>query len=493
MNERVDVAVVGAGIGGLSAATLLAARGLSVRVLERSLSVGGKAGVVNIGGVTVDTGPSVLTLPEVFEDIFAASGRELSEVVTLLQPQPAFVYSWDDGVRLELQPKLEATLACVAHALGAQAARELADYLAYARRIWQAAAPHFVLAEAPSLWRLLCMSFGELAELRHIDALGTLGAAIEARVKNPYLRCVLKRFATYNGSDVRRAPATLGCIAHVELGLGGYGVRGGMHALAEALLQAALRVGVRFELSTPVSRILRDGSRITGVLRESGAPLLADQVVVNADVGALRRGLLPGFTLGGRSANLPSMSAYSANVKARRRARPAHQVLFPRDYDAEFADIFDSGRVPREPAVYLCAQEVAHARAGWREHEPLFIMINAPAVSASSGVESSERVRRRLLARLCNAGLIDARDELVWWRTPEQLAAQFPGSDGALYGAASNGPMAAFERPANRVLGARGLFLASGSAHPGGGIPLVAQSGKQAARLVLRERGLDGP
>src|SRR5688572_6022369 len=133
MSERADVVVVGAGIGGLSAAILLAARGLSVRVLERSAAVGGKAGTVEVDGVTADTGPSVLTLTDVFAEIFAASGRRLSDVVTLIRPEPAFVYSWDDGVRLALHQEIEPTLASVEGTLGAEAARELAQYLAYAR------------------------------------------------------------------------------------------------------------------------------------------------------------------------------------------------------------------------------------------------------------------------------------------------------------------------------------------------------------------------
>ena len=301
-------------------------------------------------------------------------------------------------------------------------------------------------------------------------------AAIRSRVRTPALRDVLARYATYNGSDARRAPATLNCIAHVELGLGGWGVRGGMYSVVRALERVARRGGVEFEYGRRVERVDVKGGHAVAV---DGEP--ADVVVVNADVGAVTAGLLRVEPRPSLNVEPRSMSGWNAVVRARRAMRVGHTVLFPeRPYLEEFADVFDRRRWPADPTVYVCAQERCHARGGWPEDEPLFLMVNAPAGAEVDGVEAVA------MRRLVGAGLIAIEDAVVWRRTPRDLAERFPGSEGALYGAASNSMFSAFTRPANRGT-VRGLYYASGSAHPGGGVPLCLQSGRQAAADILAD------
>lgn len=493
MRDSVEVAVVGAGIGGLTAAVYLGAAGLKVRVIERSAHVGGKAGVQVIDGVEVDTGPSLLTLPGVFDEVFAAAGQNFRQAVELVKPTPAFHYVFADGTELRLEHDLDASLAAVARCLSPRAAGDLRGYLDRARGIWEVAAPEFVFAPAPSLCTLAALGPRRLSRFGRIDALSSLERGITRDVDDPRVRDILRRFATYNGSDVRRAPGTLACITHVELALGAFGVRGGLNALAVALEQVARGVGVEFELGRSVREVTFSGGAVAGVCLEDGRELGTSQVVLNADAGALRAGFFGERVrraCGRRSATAPSMSAYTGIVRAKRReGRSAHTVLFPADYLQEFVDIFDRGRTPTDPAIYVCALEVAHGRRGWAEHEPLFVMVNAPAVSAGTEQDSSDSVRSSLLRSLVERGQLEPGDELVWWRTPVDLACEFPGSQGALYGDAFHGPWAAFRRPPSDVGRIAGLYLASGSAHPGGGVPLAAQSGKQAAAAILRRRG----
>jgi 1-hydroxycarotenoid 3,4-desaturase len=172
-------------------------------------------------------------------------------------------------------------------------------------------------------------------------------------------------------------------------------------------------------------------------------------------------------------------------VRASAQPRVAHQVLFPeRDYAQEFVDLFDHDRVPVDPTVYACDQALAHGRTGWSDGSvPLFVMVNAPAGGEADWGALAELV----LAKLGAAGWAAPGDPIVWSRTPAGLAERFPGSRGALYGAASNGPGAAFRRPANRT-SVPGLFLAGGTAHPGGGMPLCVSSGRAAAHEILEER-----
>jgi phytoene desaturase len=482
--------VVGGGVGGLAAAIALASRGHRVDLLEASDRVGGKLGTALLDGVEVDTGPTVLTLPHVLDGILALSGTTLRDELELTEPSPSFRYLYPDGTALDVFPRPADTLASMERTLGRGAADEAAAFLDYSARIWQAAAPHFVFGPAPGPASLLRAGPRLAALLAAVDPLRSMWRAIRGRTRSEHLRWLFARYATYNGSDPRHAPATLNCIAHVELALGGYGVRGGMYEVARALERAAVRVGVRIHPGVRVERIEVEGGRVRGVAAAGGARWPADAVVANADATHVFTDLLPPrqrrHPRGG-----PSMSGWVGILRARRGgggvARAAHTVLFPRRYLDEFADIFDRGIPPREPTVYLCAQEVAYGRTGWADHEPIFLMTNEPAVGGAQPAARSSPAEH-VLARVRAAGLCDVDDRIVWERAPADLAAQFPGSRGSIYGAASNSALAAFRRPANRVRGIGGLYLASGSAHPGGGVPMCLLSGRAAARALLEDR-----
>lgn len=486
------VAVVGAGLGGLSAAIHLAAAGHRVTVLEGADQVGGKAGTVELPGgrssvaVEADTGPSLLTLPHVFDDVFRAAGSSLEDEVDLIRLSPAFRYLWPDGTALDLHHDPRDSTDAVRDALGADAAEDFARFLEYAAGIWEVAAPHFVEGPAPSVGRLA----RHLRALPRIDPLRSMQGAIERRVRSPHLRDVLMRYATYNGSDPRRAPATLLCIAHVDLTLGGLGVRGGVAAVVRALARVARRLGVEIRCGSWVERVHAAAGRVQGVVVD-GRVVRADAVVINADVAHLKDNLLPDRRTPGRG-GAPSTSAWNGILRARRGApRAPHTVLFPERYEDEFADLFDHDRPPRAPTVYLCAQSRAHARDGWEDHEAVFLMVNAPAEPEVGRRDPAvwRTVRETVEARLRAHGLWGDDDALVWSRTPADLAARFPGSRGALYGAASTARLAAFKRPPNRVRAWPGLYLASGTAHPGGGMPLCVLSGRAAARALVSDLG----
>jgi phytoene desaturase len=487
-----DAIVIGAGVGGLAAAIVLAARNKRVLVLEAAAQPGGKAAVSQIDGIEVDTGPSVLTMPDVFQGLFELAGMDIESTLKLRQSSPSFRYLYPDGAVVDVHHELADTIDSVRQSLGADAAKDLESFLAYSKRIWDAAAPVFVYGNAPSFTGVLSHGFKAMTAIASIDPWSVMYGAIRKRVRSTHLRRLLARYATYNGSDVRSAPATLNCIAHVELALGGFGVEGGMYQLVRSLSEAATRLGVEIRCNTPVASLEMNRQQVTGVRCADGNIIQAPQVVANADVAQVVQHLLPEGTRHGiRLRGEPSMSGYNAIFKAKRRensqARVAHTVLFPENYEQEFADIFDHDRPPQEPTIYLCSQETCHGRKGWPEHEPLFVMANAPAEPASGSRDASiwYQLGHVVRERSISFGLIERSDQVVWSRSPTQLAQRFEGSRGSLYGLASNGPTAAFQRPANTVPQINGLFLASGSAHPGGGLPLAALSGRAAAAAAL--------
>ncbi len=489
--------VVGAGLGGLSAAIRLAASGWQVQVVEAASVPGGKAGTVTVDGVTFDTGPSTMTLPHVLAEVFEGAGRRIEDHVTLRELNPGFRYLYPDGTCLDVFQRREDTRASVESTLGSDAAKQFDRFVDYAQDIWDFAAPHFIYDEIPGLH-----SFGKhgpspLGSLTKLDPFRSMIGGIKARVKNQHLRWLFLRYATYNGSDPRKAPATLNCIAHVELGLGGYGIEGGIQAMVRALVELATELGVRFTYDTPVAKVLQEGGRVTGVQTREGNTLAADAVIWNADVAQLRTGALDRPKKAGlRMKTVPSMSGWTAVARARRTGhqRAPHTVVFPEDYDDEFKAIFDRRTAPPRPTVYLCAQEATHAVPGWADAEPVFLMANAPAQKGGQPADPAhwQALSRVMREQAVAAGVLHADDPFVWERSPDDLAVRFPGSHGSLYGEASNSMFSAFLRPRNHLKKLPGLYLASGSAHPGGGMPLCLQSGMLAARAALRTAEQDG-
>lgn len=469
-----DVIVIGAGVGGLAGAISCAARGHRVHLLESASEAGGKLGRASAEGVQFDTGPSVLTLPQVFDELLLLADEPPLETV---RPSRWFKYSFADGMTIEVGHGLRETLDGVRAALGTGPAAQLERFLEQMRVTWEVAAPRFVFGDAPTLGTL---ASARPSELRRIHPFSTLWELICAQVQEPHLRMLLARFGTYAGSDARRAPAVLGTIAWVELGLGGFGVRSGMYRLGERLIRAARKLGVSIRFGAPVKQIRVERGRAVGVVLESGEALACDAVLCNAEAKAALGPLLPKplrRTLPGE----PSFSGRCLVLRSPRVSRPAHEVIFPANYLGELEDL-SAGREPRDPAIYLSAPEVAQLARGWEEDEPLFAMTNAPAGSADEAAWA-ERVRSSLVAR----GAVGPGARVVWQRGPAALAARFPLSDGALYGLASHSWRTAFQRPANRVPHLRGLYLAGGSAHPGAGLPLVAASGKRAAAALCQD------
>jgi 1-hydroxycarotenoid 3,4-desaturase len=490
--EQADVVVIGGGVGGLSTAICLQAAGRSVLLLERHPRCGGKLGTVVVDGVEFDTGPSLLTMPDIFADILGRAGLAFGKDLELLQPSPAFRYHFPSRAILDVFVDPADTLRSIEATFGTAAAREMAGFWRYAQGIWDASKDDFIFHAAPTAMSLVRLGLSRPGALLKVDPFSSMRGAIEARVNHPDLRSLLMRYATYNGSDPLTAPATLNCIIHVEQALGAFGVKGGMGALRDALVRGAEQLGVSILNNVDVTSLVDDGARVTGV-RVGDQVVRAAAVVVNADVAHLRDHLLSAplskrAALPSATKVTPSMSGATMVLKARRRrgkdARVAHEVFFCADYPAEFNDIFRRRRSPVDPTVYVCAKEAAHGAAGWADHEPLFVMVNMPALS-DGVVDDGDDVLAVARARLAAAGAIDDDDEVVWRRSSTGLSHAFPGSLGSLYGPASNSRAAAFTRAKNAVVGVPGLFLASGSAHPGGGVPLCAQSGILAAEAVL--------
>ncbi|MEU7814924.1 phytoene desaturase family protein [Pseudonocardia sp. NPDC049154] len=483
------VVVVGAGVGGLAAAARLAGLGHEVALHERADTHGGKLGVAEVGGFTFDTGPSLLTLPAVLEDVFAATGGPSGLVVEPVDPVCA--YTFGDGTRLEMPHDPDAVPAVLDAALGPGSGAAWRALYERSGRLWDLVGEP-VLRRPLDLRTLLRMS-ARLRDLRAVAPWRTLDGLGRALLPDPRLRTWFARYATYSGSDFRRTPAVLSVTPYVEQRFGGWYVRGGLRRIADALLDRCRALGVTVHLGSEVEAVTVAGGAVRGV-RVGGREVPADVVVCNADASVLYEHLLPARSAARARRDLRRAPRSLAGFVlllglADREPGPAHRVWFPGDYPAEFDAIF--GRSPRpvpDPTIYVHAPDDPALRPddageGW------FVLVNAPVHDPGRGVDWDEpglreRYADHVLATLAARGT-DVRDRIRVReiRTPADLERQTGAPGGAIYGTASHGPRAALRRPANRSP-VPGLYLVGGSAHPGGGLPLVLLSAEITAGLI---------
>ena len=474
------VAVIGGGIGGLAAAIDLARQGCRVTLLERAASVGGKMRVVD----GVDCGPTVFTMRWVFDAIFADAGTSLTDHLTLSPASILARHAWPDGTRLDLFADASRSAAAIEGFAGAGDARGFQRFCEQARRTYATLEGPFIKGGLPTMLSL-ARDVRSLQDLLAIKPFQTLWSAVGAHMRDPRLRQLFARYATYCGSSPFLAPATLMLIADVEQ-QGVWLVEGGMHRVATSLAGLAQSLGATIRTRTEVAEIIvRDG--VTGVRLRSGEVVEADSVVVNADPAALASGLLGTVVRpAARDMAERSLSALTWSGAATANGFPLvrHNVFFSSDYRAEF-DELARGELPGEPTVYVCAQDRdTGAVAG---PERLLILVNAPATADRRALTPAEinQCTDRTFAHLNRCGLTISPGGLT--RTgPADFHRLFPATGGALYGPAVHGSQAAFRRPGSRTK-VPGLYLAGGSTHPGAGVPMAALSGRLAASALMAD------
>ncbi|MBB1251233.1 1-hydroxycarotenoid 3,4-desaturase CrtD [Rhizobium sp. G21] len=503
MRERTGdtVVVIGAGMGGISAAILLAAQGLKVQMIEAAAAPGGKMRRVTAGGHAFDAGPTVLTMKWVFDEILAHCGTSLAEEIPLTRSDVIARHYWRNGERLDLFADVAESRRAIADFAGAREAQGFQRFADDSARIYHLLERSFIDAARPNPLSLSArIGLNRPHALMALKPFATLWSALSDYFADPRLSQLFGRYATYCGSSPFLSPATLMLVAHVEQA-GVWTIEGGMHALARRLMDIACDFGVEIHYGERVSSILSDGSgrKVAGVLTDRERCIAADSVLYNGDVAAL--GPLLGRPAAAERRSPRSLSALVTCGLERPLGVPLahHTVFFSDDYRAEFYDIFDKVRPPRDPTVYLCAQDrlASGARSvGQDERAPerLYCLMNMPADGDSHAPAESEieQCLSSMRHRLEKNGLTISLDRaMLDVTTPESFDRLYPGSGGALYGVASHGWMASFQRPGARGP-LKGLYLAGGSVHPGPGVPMAALSGKIAAQRLIADRASNG-
>lgn len=490
------VIVIGGGLAGLSGAIRLARMGFRVQLFEKNTRPGGKMNHLTLQGSMGEyrfgTGPSLLTMPFVFDELFDFAGIERSSVLDFVPVEPICRYFYPDGTRLSTFADKTRMMHELHSVISPEEARNYEAFLDYTKRIYDLTAEIFLFTPFQELRKLLHLRhIPTLLRLPQINAMRSVHKAVTSYFHDERLIQLFDRYPTYNGSSPFEAPATLNIIPWVEFGLGGFYVRGGMYRLAEEMTRLAENLGVKIMTECPVEKILHDGKRVSGV-QAKGEKFDADYVMCNADVVEAHNTLIEGFSSRQQRLNRlePSVSGMVLywGMKRTFPELEHHNIFFSSNYRHEFEQIFTQKIAPDEPTVYISISSKTDAFHAPANGENWFVLLNMPYLNGQNWQFEKDRMKSAVLKRLAASG-IDAESAIdcEYTHTPQDLYDLYRSNKGSIYGISSNTQMAAFMRPANRSRDLKGLYFCGGSSHPGGGVPLVVLSGKMAAELIQED------
>jgi phytoene desaturase len=475
-----SVIIIGAGVGGLATSIRLANKGYKVTLLERNAFAGGKLSEIKLGDYRFDVGPSLLTMPEKIVELMNLGGKgpdfEFERQDELCR------YFWENGKRFVTHAHPDSFSNEAAKAFGIDS-ESIKLHLKHSKEKYEICEPVFLEKPFPALKTIFHQDFLRgILKMHKLNVWQTMHAENAKRLKNKELIQLFDRYATYNGSDPYRAPATLLAIPHLEYHLGAFLPLDGMYGIIRCLEKKAIQMGVDIQYNCPVSEITFQNKKITGVVSSHGI-IPAEYVISNADSYFTYTQLLKGVNIP-RSIQTAERSTsgfvFNWGIEGEFSALGLHNIFFTENYQNEFKYLRSGKGIFKDPSIYTFISSKKVKGDAPPGHENWFTMINVPAVSNENWDAHIDEAREIILNKISRilGDSIKNKIRAEWILNPHTIEARSSAHLGALYGPASNTRFAAFQRPANRCAELKGLFFTGGTVHPGGGIPLCLSSAK---------------
>jgi len=487
---RQKVALVGAGVGGLSAAIRLAHQGLDVELFEKGSGPGGRCNQLKRGGFTFDTGPTILLMPEVLAETFTAVGRRLEDYMELVRCEPNYKIHFRDGSDITFTSELT-RMGQELERLEKGAFTRYLEFLALGRRQYRASLDRFCAQSFDHVWQYL--SPGTLRGILESKAHRSLYSVVSGFFKDERLRAAMTFQTMYLGLSPYESPAIFGLLPFSELGVGIWFAKGGLYALPLALEKLARELGVTLRYDTAVERIEVSNGRATGVRLQGGERVDAEVVLCNADLPWAYKHLLDGkdTRLKGAEKLRYTSSAFMMYLGTKKSFPQLHHhnVFFGRDYRASFEDIFQRHRIPEDLSFYVCVPNRTDPSLAPEGKDSVYVLVPVPHRHPSLDWQrEAPGVRQRVFERLAEAGLpdLEASLEVETHFTPNDFEAQLNLERGSIFGLSQNFFQVGPFRPPNQDPQLKNLFFVGASTQPGTGLPTVMRSARLTAEKVVR-------
>ncbi|MGB8480481.1 MAG: phytoene desaturase family protein [Acidobacteriaceae bacterium] len=490
------VVVIGAGLGGMTAAIQLARAGFSVDLLEKNGNVGGKLNIHREAGFSFDLGPSIFTLPQIFRPIFEQDGKSLEDYIQLERVDPQWRNFFPDGTVVDLWENA-AAMRHQLDKLGPHAVEDYASFRQYSRLQYQIVERGYFAQGLDTFWQFV--KFYGLRGGRGLDYTATMAAGVHKRVRDPYLRDIFEYFIKYVGSSAYDAPGFMNLMPNIQLEFGLWYVRGGLFQLAKAFERRLQETSVRVHLNHRVAEILKQGKSVSGVVatRSDGATLklAADFVISNMEVVPASAQLLrePPKAMKRLERFEPSCSGIVLHLGLNRiyPQLAHHNFFYSGDQKQHFYRVFQEKQLPDDPTIYLVAPTRTDPSQAPPGCDNIKILPHIPYLNDRHPYTRDDYValKELCLDKLERMGLTNLRQHIIvedFW-TPFDIEEKYLSNRGSIYGVVSDmRKNFAFKAP-KRSPDYKNLFFVGGSVNPGGGMPMVTLCGQHVARLVMEQ------
>lgn len=491
-NPTKSVLVIGGGLGGLSAAISLAQKGYKVSLYERNEHLGGKLNRLEQDGFGFDLGPSILTMPHIFEKLFEGSGKRMIDYVPMQRLNREWRAFFPDGIALDLFHDLD-VMEAANPALSKKDIKEYYAFLKYAKRLYEMTEKGYLERGFDTAQEAVAYH-GALASLRGFDLPHDLHSSISKRISNPHLRDMLSYFIKYVGSSPYEAPAVLNMMAYMQHAQGCWYVPGGMHKLAEGLVRLAQEAGVDLHTGMGVRCVQTDRKRgITGVELDDGSVKKADYYVSNMEVIPFYKKMVdakPKYVEKLEKKFEPASSGLVLHlgVKKTYPFLNHHNFFFSENLKEQMEKVFIKHELPDDPTIYLVNTNKTDPAQAPPGHENLKILPHIPYIQDHPFTpEDYANFEERVLEKLERMGLAGLRDNIVTrdvW-TPHDIERIYGSDRGAIYGTVSDkNSNGGFKHKKESEL-YDNLYFVGGTVNPGGGMPMVTLSGQQVSEKIV--------
>jgi len=494
-----NATIIGSGIAGLASSIHLARKGYRVQIIEQAPTYGGKLNTIILGNYRFDSGPSLFTMPHFVTELL---DPDLIQKFQYFKLPILCNYFYPDGSQFQASSQKELFIDEASRFFD-EPKIKIERFLNHSKRMYDITSPVFLENSLHKLSTYTAPTgLKGIANLWRLDMFRTMNRALESQFSNPKIIQLFNRYATYNGSNPYKAPATLHVIPHLEFHYGAYLPKNGMRDIADILYEQAIRLGVTFDFNSRVHKLnegklnkekfnskkIAHKNRINSIITEEGKEYSSDIVVANVDIKIvyqkfLQKSLPPKIK---NAENSSSALIFYWGVNRKFSELDVHNIFFSEDYREEFDAIFNRKTIQKDPTIYINITSKLVESDAPNYGENWFVMINVPHNSGQNWDELIQLAKGKILKKLSAALKVDVAEiiEVESILDPITIESNTGSNKGSLYGSSSNHRMSAFFRQANFSKEYDNLYFCGGSVHPGGGIPLCLLGAKIVNKLV---------
>lgn len=488
MNNK-HVIVIGAGLGGLSAAISLRQAGYEVSLFEKNAHLGGKLNLLQAQGYTFDLGPSILTLPHIFERLFTLSGKRMSDYFTLRALRPHWRNFFADGVTLDLYPEPD-KMAAEARKVG-EPPENIERFLKYSADLYDLTNDGYFEAGLDN-WREFARHYGPW-KFFQFDLFRSMHQGVEAHLQTQYFRDIFDFFIKYVGSSAYRAPAFMNSLPTIQFRYDLWYVEGGLYNIARGLSRLMDEIGIQVHLNTEVSEVCQESGRVTGLVA-GGQFHAADIVVSNMEVMPAYEKLLRAdktFIASLEKKLEPACSGLvlDLGLDCQYPQLAHHNFFFSGQQKEHFKTVFEKRELPEDPTIYLVAASKTDQTVAPPGCDCLKILPHIPYINDNAPLTREDylRFKDRIIDKLERMGLKDLRCHIVFEHvlTPLDIREKYYSNKGSIYGVVSDRWKNLAFKAAKQSTLYPNLFFVGGSVNPGGGMPMVVLCGQNVAKKIV--------